>query len=123
MPKKEVSKKVSKSKPLLIYIGGGADLCFPHHENEATQIRMLKDTEIAKYWMHNGFVQIDDEKMSKSLGNSFFLKEVLKDHHPEVVRFYLLSTHYRLNFNFSQEGLQEAKKSVDKDIPLKKAGV
>ena len=100
---------------------GGADLLFPHHENEATQVRCLyQNKEIARYWMHNGFVKIDDEKMSKSLGNSFFLKDVLREYHSEVVRFYLLSTHYRLDFNFTEQGLGEAKKFVDRLYRLKK---
>ncbi|MGE4473606.1 MAG: cysteine--tRNA ligase, partial [Sulfuricurvum sp.] len=75
--------------------GGGADLLFPHHENEAAQTRCSSNHELAKYWMHNGFVTIGGEKMSKSLGNSFFLKDALKAYDGEVLRFYLLSTHYR----------------------------
>ncbi len=81
--------------------GGGADLLFPHHENEAAQHRCSSNQELAKYWMHNGFVNIDGEKMSKSLGNSFFLKDALKSYHGEVLRFYLSSTHYRGDFNFN----------------------
>ena len=98
---------------------GGSDLLFPHHENEATQIRCSEQSEISKYWLHNGFVQIDNEKMSKSLGNSFFLKDVLDKFHPEVVRYYLLSSHYRINFDFSHSGLLEAKKFIDKLYRLK----
>jgi len=100
---------------------GGADLLFPHHENEAAQTRCNgKHQELAKYWMHNGFVTINGEKMSKSLGNSFFLKDALKHYDGEVLRFYLLSTHYRANFNFSEVDLLMSKKRLDKLYRLKK---
>jgi len=100
--------------------GGGADLLFPHHENEAAQTRCSSNHELASYWMHNGFVNINGEKMSKSLGNSFFLKDALKEYDGEVLRFYLLSTHYRSNFNFNSEDLASAKKRLDKIYRLKK---
>ena len=100
--------------------GGGADLLFPHHENEAAQSRCATGHELAKYWMHNGFVQIDGEKMSKSLGNSFFLKDALKIYDGEVLRYYLNSVHYRNDFNFSEEELQTSKKRLDKLYRLKK---
>ena len=100
--------------------GGGADLLFPHHENEAAQSRCATGHELAKYWMHNGFVQIDGEKMSKSLGNSFFLKDALKVYDGEVLRYYLNSVHYRNDFNFNEEDLQAAKKRLDKLYRLKK---
>ena len=100
--------------------GGGADLLFPHHENEAAQHRCSAKQELAKYWMHNGFVNIDGEKMSKSLGNSFFLKDALKSYHGEVLRFYLSSTHYRGDFNFNELDLQATKKRLDKLYRLKK---
>jgi cysteinyl-tRNA synthetase len=100
--------------------GGGADLLFPHHENEAAQTRCSSGQNLAKYWMHNGFVNIDGEKMSKSLGNSFFLKDVLKSYSGEVVRFYLMSTHYRANFNFNEEDLIASKKRLDKLYRIKK---
>ena len=99
---------------------GGADLLFPHHENEAAQSRCDSGNELAKYWMHNGFVNIDGEKMSKSLGNSFFVKDALKSYSGEVLRFYLLSTHYRSNFNFNEEDLINSKKRLDKLYRLKK---
>ncbi|NWF67114.1 MAG: cysteine--tRNA ligase [Campylobacterales bacterium] len=99
---------------------GGKDLLFPHHENEAAQSRCAKDKELSKYWMHNGFVRIDGEKMSKSLGNSFFIKDALKNYHGEVLRFYLMSVHYRSDFNFSEEDLIASKKRVDKIFRLKK---
>ncbi len=100
--------------------GGGMDLLFPHHENEAAQTRCQSGQELAKYWMHNGFVTINGEKMSKSLGNSFFLKDALKKYDGEILRFYLLSTHYRANFNFSEEDLLISKKRLDKIYRLKK---
>ncbi|HLD22986.1 MAG TPA: cysteine--tRNA ligase [Sulfuricurvum sp.] len=100
--------------------GGGADLLFPHHENEAAQTRCATNHELAKYWIHNGFVTIDGEKMSKSLGNSFFLKDALKAYDGEVLRFYLLSTHYRGDFNFNEEDLIASKKRLDKLYRLKK---
>ena len=100
--------------------GGGADLVFPHHENEASQSRCATNRELAKYWLHNGFVKIDGEKMSKSLGNSFFIKDALKHYSGEVLRFYLLSTHYRQDFNFSEEELIKSKKRLDKLYRLKK---
>ena len=100
--------------------GGGMDLLFPHHENEAAQTRCQSGQELAKYWMHNGFVTINGEKMSKSLGNSFFLKDALKKYDGEVLRFYLLSTYYRANFNFSEEDLLISKKRLDKIYRLKK---
>ena len=100
--------------------GGGADLLFPHHENEAAQTRCSTNHALAAYWMHNGFVNIDGEKMSKSLGNSFFLKDALREYDGEVLRFYLLSTHYRSNFNFNTQDLNSAKKRLDKIYRLKK---
>ncbi len=100
--------------------GGGADLLFPHHENEACQSRCESGHELARYWMHNGFVQIDGTKMSKSLGNSFFLKDALKVYNGEVLRFYLLSSHYRANFNFNEEDLIASQKRLDKLYRLKK---
>ncbi len=100
--------------------GGGADLLFPHHENEASQTRCCSSHELAKYWMHNGFVNIDGQKMSKSLGNSFFLKDSLKNYHGEVIRFYMMSTHYRSDLSFNEEDLIASKKRLDKLYRLKK---
>ncbi len=99
---------------------GGADLLFPHHENEAAQTRCALNKEIAKYWMHNGFVTINGEKMSKSLGNSFFLKDALKIYDGELLRYYLISINYRNDFNFSEEDLINSKKRLDKLYRLKK---
>jgi cysteinyl-tRNA synthetase len=100
--------------------GGGADLFFPHHENEEAQTRCAYGQHLAKYWMHNGFVTINGEKMSKSLGNSFFVKDALKHYPGEVLRFYLMSTHYRAPLNFSEEDLLASKKRLDKLYRLKK---
>ncbi|BCD68304.1 cysteine--tRNA ligase [Nitratiruptor sp. YY09-18] len=100
--------------------GGGADLLFPHHENEAAQTRCAYKQQLAKYWMHNGFVTISGEKMSKSLGNSFFIKDALRVYDGEILRFYLLSTHYRSNLNFNEEDLLQSKKRLDKIYRLKK---
>ena len=112
-----------KDEPFQIDIhGGGADLLFPHHENEAAQTRCTSNSNanLAKYWMHNGFVTIDGEKMSKSLGNSFFLKDILKSYSGEVIRFYLLTAQYRANFNFNEEDLLASKKRLDKLYRVKK---
>lgn len=100
--------------------GGGADLLFPHHENEVCQTRCADGQTLAKYWIHNGFVTINGEKMAKSLGNSFFIKDALRNHHGEVLRFYLLSTHYRAGLNFSEEDLLASKKRLDRLYRLKK---
>ncbi|WP_170000787.1 cysteine--tRNA ligase [Campylobacter sp. RM16189] len=99
---------------------GGIDLLFPHHENEAAQCRCGERKTLAKYWMHNGFIKVNDEKMSKSLGNSFFVKDALKQNLGEVLRFYLLSSHYRAHFNYSDEDLSASKKRLDKIYRLKK---
>ncbi|NPA11033.1 MAG: cysteine--tRNA ligase [Epsilonproteobacteria bacterium] len=99
---------------------GGADLFFPHHENEEAQTHCAYGGHLSKYWMHNGFVNINGEKMSKSLGNSFFIKDALKHYPGEVLRFYLLSTHYRAPLNFSEEDLLSSKKRLDKLYRLKK---
>ncbi|MFA7021657.1 cysteine--tRNA ligase [Aliarcobacter sp.] len=99
---------------------GGADLLFPHHENEASQTRCDSGQNLAKYWLHNGFVNINGEKMSKSLGNSFFLKDVLKPYSAEVVRYYLLSAKYQADINFNEEDLITSKRRLDKLYRLKK---
>jgi len=100
--------------------GGGADLFFPHHENEEAQSSCAYGGHLAKYWMHNGFVNINGEKMSKSLGNSFFVKDALKAYDGEILRFYLMSTHYRMGLNFNEEDLIASKKRLDKLYRLKK---
>ncbi len=88
--------------------GGGADLQFPHHENEIAQSEGASGQPLARYWMHNGFVRVDNEKMSKSLGNFFTIREVLAKYQPETVRFFLLRTHYRTALNYSDAHLDDA---------------
>ncbi|HEX5773445.1 MAG TPA: cysteine--tRNA ligase [Geomobilimonas sp.] len=88
--------------------GGGKDLIFPHHENEIAQSEAANGKPFVKYWLHNGFVNINAEKMSKSLGNFFTIKEVLEKYDPEVLRFFLLSAHYRSPLDFSDQNLAEA---------------
>ncbi|MEA1990169.1 MAG: cysteine--tRNA ligase [Pseudomonadota bacterium] len=92
--------------------GGGMDLSFPHHENEIAQSECATGEHYVNTWMHCGFVRIDDEKMSKSLNNFFTIREVLKVYHPEVIRYFLLSSHYRSPVNYSEENLNSAKASV-----------
>ncbi len=89
--------------------GGGQDLQFPHHENEIAQSEATHSCQMANYWMHNGFVRVDDEKMSKSLGNFFTIREVLKKYKPEEVRFFILRAHYRSPLNYSDVHLDDAK--------------
>jgi cysteinyl-tRNA synthetase len=116
-----IKKHLAKKGAYQIDIhGGGSDLLFPHHENEAAQTRCAFGQELSHIWMHNGFVTIGGEKMSKSLGNSFFLRDALGQYDGEVIRFYLLSTHYRANFNFSLEDMDASKKRLDKLYRLKK---
>lgn len=88
--------------------GGGCDLQFPHHQNEVAQSEAANGAPLAHYWMHIGFVQNNQEKMSKSLGNFFVLKDVLKKYHPEVLRYFMLCSHYRSPVNFSEENLENA---------------
>ncbi|MCB1935379.1 MAG: cysteine--tRNA ligase [Nitrosomonas sp.] len=94
--------------------GGGQDLQFPHHENEIAQSVGAHDHPFVNYWMHNGFVRVDSEKMSKSLGNFFTVREVLKNYQPEVVRFFILRAHYRSPLNYSDQHLKDAKLALDR---------
>jgi cysteinyl-tRNA synthetase len=89
--------------------GGGADLQFPHHENEIAQSEGTHGHKHVNYWVHNGFVRIDNEKMSKSLGNFFTIREVLQKYDPEVVRFFILRAHYRSPLNYSDQHLDDAR--------------
>ncbi|MDQ9171130.1 cysteine--tRNA ligase [Oxalobacteraceae bacterium R-40] len=89
--------------------GGGQDLQFPHHENEIAQSEGAHQHRFVNYWMHNGFVRVDNEKMSKSLGNFFTIRDVLKKYDPEVVRFFILRAHYRSPLNYSDAHLDDAK--------------
>ncbi|MEM8593333.1 MAG: cysteine--tRNA ligase [Pseudomonadota bacterium] len=92
--------------------GGGPDLVFPHHENEIAQSEMATGESYANYWMHAGAVRVDNEKMSKSLGNFFTIRDILDQYHPEVVRYFLIASHYRSPINYTAESLQEAKKAL-----------
>ncbi|WP_126444798.1 cysteine--tRNA ligase [Sulfuricystis multivorans] len=92
--------------------GGGQDLQFPHHENEIAQSEGAHGHVFVNYWMHNGFVRVDDEKMSKSLGNFFTIRDVLKKYHPEVVRFFILRAHYRSPLNYSAAHLEDARAAL-----------
>lgn len=92
--------------------GGGADLQFPHHENEIAQSEGAYGKPLAKFWMHNGFVNIDDEKMSKSLGNFFTVRDVLQQYQPEVLRFFIVRAHYRSPLNYSDSHLDDARNAL-----------
>jgi len=92
--------------------GGGQDLQFPHHENEIAQSEGAHNGQFVNYWMHNGFVRVDDEKMSKSLGNFFSIREVLKKYDAEVVRFFILRAHYRSPLNYSDVHLDDARQAL-----------
>ncbi len=89
--------------------GGGRDLIFPHHENETAQSEGVFEQDFVRFWVHNGFVTIDNEKMSKSLGNFMTIRDLLKEVHPEVLRVFLLSRHYRSPIDFSKDAINEAK--------------
>jgi len=108
--------------------GGGADLQFPHHENEIAQSEGAHQCAFVNYWMHNGFVNVDKEKMSKSLGNFFTIREVLKKYDAEEVRFFILRAHYRSPLNYSDVHLDDAKQSLDrlytalKNVPAQAKG-
>lgn len=95
--------------------GGGSDLIFPHHENEIAQSEGCTGCHpFVHYWVHNGFITVNEEKMSKSLGNFFTVLDILKEFEPEVVRFFILNTHYRSPLDFSDERLAEAKRSLER---------
>ena len=94
--------------------GGGMDLIFPHHESENLQTWALEGKPLAKYWMHNGWLMVDEEKMSKSLGNFFTIKEILDRYDPMVMRFFLVYTHYRSPIDFSDRNLDEAKEAYNR---------
>jgi cysteinyl-tRNA synthetase len=94
--------------------GGGPDLPFPHHENEIAQSEAATGKTYVNYWMHAGAVRVDNEKMSKSLGNFFTIREILDQYHPEVVRYLLLSSHYRSAINYSEDNLQIARGALER---------
>ena len=92
--------------------GGGADLQFPHHENEIAQSEAATGQPLARFWVHNGFVRVDNEKMSKSLGNFFTIRDVLKSYDPETLRFFMVRAHYRSALNYSDAHLDDARQSL-----------
>ena len=92
--------------------GGGPDLLFPHHENEIAQSECASDHQFANYWMHSGLLKINGEKMSKSLGNFAMLKDLFVSYHPEVIRYYLISSHYRSSLNFDNDSLDQARSAL-----------
>ncbi len=94
--------------------GGGKDLVFPHHENEIAQSEAAFGKQFVKYWVHNGFVNINQEKMSKSLGNFLLIRDILKAYHPEIVRLFLLSNHYRSPIDFNEKAMEEASGALDR---------
>ena len=89
--------------------GGGLDLQFPHHENEIAQSESFSQQKFANYWVHNGFVQIGNEKMSKSIGNTVLIKDLLKSFHPEVIKYFMIKTHYRSPITFTLSQLSNSK--------------
>lgn len=93
---------------------GGQDLAFPHHENEIAQSEALTGKSFARYWMHNGYINIDNEKMSKSLGNFVLVHDIIKQHDPQVLRFFMLSVHYRNPINYSEELLENTKAAFER---------
>jgi cysteinyl-tRNA synthetase len=98
---------------------GGQDLTFPHHENEIAQSEAKTGKKFSNYWMHNGYITIDNEKMSKSKGNFFTVRDILKDYDGEVIRFFLLSGHYRSPINFSRELMEQSKQGLARMINSK----
>jgi cysteinyl-tRNA synthetase len=94
--------------------GGGKDLIFPHHENEIAQSEAAFEVPFVRYWLHNGFVNINNQKMSKSLGNFFIIRDFLKEVHPEVLRLFVLSKHYRSPVDFTDDNVAEAERGVEK---------
>ena len=94
--------------------GGGSDLIFPHHENEIAQSECASGCQFVKYWLHNAYIMIDKEKMSKSLGNFMTVRDIRKRFNPLVLRFFLLSAHYRSPINFSKEGLDQAQSALER---------
>lgn len=126
----ECSAMSEKYAPLPLDIhGGGQDLSFPHHENEVAQSEAATGKPFANYWVHNGFVQINSEKMSKSLGNFFTIRDILDKFLPETLRYFLLTMHYRSPLDFSFDALEEAEKGIKRiysalaqiDVELSKA--
>lgn len=93
---------------------GGQDLSFPHHENEIAQSEALTGKTFAKYWLHNGYINIDNEKMSKSLGNFVLVHDIIQKHDPSLLRFFILSVHYRHPINYNEEILENTRKGYER---------
>jgi len=93
---------------------GGQDLTFPHHENEIAQSEALSGKLFSRYWMHNGYINIDNEKMSKSLGNFVLVHDIIKMHNPQVLRFFMLSVHYRNPINYNEELLESTRAAFER---------
>ena len=89
-------------------------MAFPHHENEIAQSEALTGKTFARYWMHNGYININNEKMSKSLGNFILVHDIIKQYDPQLIRFFMLSVHYRHPINFSEELLQSTNNGLEK---------
>jgi len=100
--------------PSLDIHGGGSELVFPHHENEIQQSEAANGVQFVRYWMHNGLLMVNEEKMSKSLRNFFRVRDVCRDYDPSVIRFFLLNTHYRQPLNYDIDALNEAKRSLER---------
>jgi cysteinyl-tRNA synthetase len=100
--------------------GGGQDLAFPHHENERAQTEAATEKQFVRYWVHNGFVQINSEKMSKSLNNFVTIRDILANYLPEVLRFFLITKHYRSPLDYTADALEESERAL-KRIYLTKA--
>ena len=98
--------------------GGGQDLQFPHHECECAQSEVLTGKPLANYWMHNGFIRIDNEKMSKSLGNGVLVKDLRTQYKREAIRYFMLSTHYRNPLNFTEDTMEQAQNRIASRMPL-----
>ena len=94
--------------------GGGKDLVFPHHENERAQSEAATGRRFVNYWVHNGFVNIEREKMSKSLGNFLLIKDFIKDYHPEVLRLFFLSTHYRNPVDYADKSIEDTNNALQR---------
>src|SRR5699024_6990866 len=95
---------------------GGQDLTFPHHENEIAQSEARNGKNFANYWLHNGYITIDDEKMSKSLGNFVLARDLIKQYRPELIRFFMLSVHYRQPINFNDALINQSKQGFDRIV-------
>ena len=120
---KYTEKDINKifNSPLIDIHGGGFDLKFPHHENERAQSKAVYNSNLANYWMHVGFMNFEDTKMSKSLGNVIAMRDLLKELNPDVFRLFILKANYRAPLSFSQEAIDTTKREVEKYRSVKKS--